>query len=129
MLAQYRENGLTLKRHWLNVSNFHRHPLSFFVAFATIQHQWSLLSVMSANQQPAIHKAGTSCEVDRDWSVVFRGTPAHPLPTHGNLCTQCSLFCTLWLGHRSERSGGFPTHLDAAVQRVAVKSLIPGSDY
>ena len=43
----------------------------------------------SANQQPAIHKSGTSGEVDRDWPVVFRCTPAHPLPTHGNLCTQC----------------------------------------
>ena len=34
--------------------------------------------------RPAIHKSGTSGEVDRDWPVVFRCTSAHPLPTHGN---------------------------------------------
>ena len=60
--------------------------------FTHIQHQGSLSSVTSspANQQPAIHKSGTSGEVDRDWPVVFRCTPAHPLPTHWSLCTQCS---------------------------------------
>ena len=64
------------------------------MAFTHIQHQGSLSSVTSpsANQQPAIHKSGTSGEVDRDWPVVFRCTPAHPLPTHGNLCTQCSSY-------------------------------------
>ena len=62
------------------------------MAFTHIQHQGSLSSVTSpsANQQPAIHKSGTSGEVDRDWPVVFRCTPAHPLPTHGNLCTSYS---------------------------------------
>ena len=51
-----------------------RHPLIFFVAFANIQHQGSLSSVTSSSayQQPAIHKSGTSGEVDRVWSVVFR---------------------------------------------------------
>ena len=45
-----------------------------FLAFANIQHQGSMSSVTSpsANQQPAIHKSGTSGEVNRDWSVVFR---------------------------------------------------------
>ena len=28
----------------------------------------------------------------RDWSVVFRCTPAHQLPTHENMCTQCSSY-------------------------------------
>ena len=28
----------------------------------------------------------------RDWSVVFRCSPAHPLPTHCNLCTKCSSY-------------------------------------
>ena len=76
------------------ISECHSHPLRFSVACTHIQHQGSLSSVTSpsANQQPAIHKSGTSGEVDRDWPVVFRCTPAHPLPTHGNLCTQCSSY-------------------------------------
>ena len=76
------------------ISECHSHSLRFCVAFTHIQHQGSLSSVTSpsANQQPAIHKSGTSGEVDRDWPVVFRCTPAHPLPTHGNLCTQCSSY-------------------------------------
>ena len=76
------------------ISECHSHPLRFCVAFTHIQHQGSLSSVTSpsSNQQPAIHKSGTSGEVDRDWPVVFKCTPAHPLPTHGNLCTQCSSY-------------------------------------
>ena len=76
------------------ISECHSHPLSFCVEFTHIQHQVSLSSITSpsANRQPAIHKWGTSGEVDLDWSVVFRCTPAHPLPTHGNLCTQCSSY-------------------------------------
>ena len=76
------------------ISESHSHPLRFCVACTHIQHQGSLSSVSSpsANQQPAIHKSGTSGEVDRDWPVVIRCTPAHPLPTHGNLCTQCSSY-------------------------------------
>ena len=42
--------------------------------------------------------------------------------------TWIGLFCNLW-GHRSERSGVFPTHLDASVRRVALKSLTPGGEY
>ena len=79
--------------HWA-ISECHSHPLSFSVEFTHIQHQVSLSSVTSpsANRQPAIHKWGTSGEVDLDWSVVFRCTPAHPLATHGNLCTLCSSY-------------------------------------
>ena len=52
--------------HWA-ISECHSHPLRFCVAFTHIQHQGSLSSVTSpsANQQPAIHKSGTSGEVDR----------------------------------------------------------------
>ena len=39
--------------------------------------------------------------------------------------TWIGLFCTLW-GHRSERSGVFITHLDAAVQRVAGEYYLIG---
>ena len=48
------------------------------MAFTHIQHQGSLSSVTSpsANQQPVVHKSGTRGEVDRDWPVVFRCTPA-----------------------------------------------------
>ena len=76
------------------ISECHSHPLRFCVALTHIQHQRSLSSVTSpsANQQPAVHKWATSGEVDRDWPVVFKCTPAHPLPTHGNLCTQCSSY-------------------------------------
>ena len=61
------------------ISECHSHPLRFCVACRHIQHQGSLSSVTSssANQQPAIHKSGTSGEVDRDWPVVFRCTPAN----------------------------------------------------
>ena len=76
------------------ISECHSHPLRFCVALTHIQHHGSLSSVTSpsANQQPAVHKWATSGEVDRDWPVVFKCTPAHPLPTHGNLCTQCSSY-------------------------------------
>ena len=76
------------------ISECHSHPLRFCVACTHIQHHGSLSSVTSpsANQQPAVHKWATSGEVDRDWPVVFKCTPAHPLPTHGNLCTQCSSY-------------------------------------
>ena len=76
------------------ISECHSHPLRFCVALTHIQHHGSLSSVTSpsANQQPAVHKWATSGEVDRDWPVVFRCTPAHPLPTHGNLCAQCSSY-------------------------------------
>ena len=58
--------------HWA-ISECHNHPLRFCAAFTHIQHQGSLSSVTSpsANQQPAIHKSGTTGEVDRDWPVVF----------------------------------------------------------
>ena len=76
------------------ISECHSHPLRFCVALTHIQHHGSLSSVTSpsANQQPAVHKWAISGEVDRDWPVVFKCTPAHPLPTHGNLCTQCSSY-------------------------------------
>ena len=52
----------------LSYRECHSHPLRFCVASTHIQHQGSLLSVTSpsANQQPVIHKSGTSGEVDRD---------------------------------------------------------------
>ena len=40
----------------------------------------------SANRQPAIHKWGTSGEVDLDWSVVFRWH----LPTHWQHMVICA---------------------------------------
>ena len=50
-----------------------------------LRHRLPTSSQQFINQAPA-------GEVDRDWPVVFRCTPAHPLPTHGNLCTQCSSY-------------------------------------